>query len=131
MHVAPRSCCKEMGKSEGICERKSMSQMGIFTLGTKLIETYLSSQVRCAHSLCISQLHIACACSDGIVRIFMTESLAYGTTLPRPAPLGFHDLTDANTALYFSMNNVNGITYPDAIACRFPTPAVLGSSKCF
>ncbi|MCO5612306.1 hypothetical protein L7F22_066571 [Adiantum nelumboides] len=89
------------------------------------VKKWVNLKVQQGNSLCLSGSSIACACSNGVVRIFTTETLTYVATLPRPAPLGFHDLTDANTCGYLAGHNVNGISYPDAVACCFATPAKL------
>jgi WD40 repeat protein len=41
-----------------------------------------------AFSCQITEERLYCACSDGILRIFKTESLAHIVTLSRPPPLG-------------------------------------------
>eukprot|EP00698_Gefionella_okellyi_P013762 TRINITY_DN3787_c0_g1_i1.p1 TRINITY_DN3787_c0_g1~~TRINITY_DN3787_c0_g1_i1.p1 ORF type:complete len:1290 (-),score=231.05 TRINITY_DN3787_c0_g1_i1:3642-7487(-) len=41
-----------------------------------------------AFSLSLSGDQIACACGDGIVRLFVAGTLAFVATLPRPPPLG-------------------------------------------
>jgi hypothetical protein len=81
----------------------------------------MTAQVRHGYALAISDAHVGCACSDGIVRVFMHGSLAYAVTLPRPAPYGYHGLTDANVGATFAVGNRTqpGIRFPDAIACSF------------
>lgn len=51
----------------------------------------------------------------------MHGSLAYAVTLPRPAPYGYHGLTDANLGATLAVGNRTqpGIRFPDAIACSF------------
>lgn len=77
--------------------------------------------MRQAYALAVSEAHIACACSDGIVRIFMQDSLVYTATLPRPAPHGYHGLTDANVGAYLAVGHrvTSGIKFPTAVACSF------------
>lgn len=81
----------------------------------------LVEQVRRAYALSTSERYIACACSDGIVRIFLQGSLEYSATFPRPAPYGYHGLTDANVGAYLAVGNrvTAGTKFPDAIACTF------------
>lgn len=80
-----------------------------------------AEQVRRAYALTTSEGYIACACSDGIVRIFLQGSLEYSTTLPRPAPYGYHGLTDANVGAYLAVGNqvTSGTKFPDAVACTY------------
>lgn len=81
----------------------------------------LVEQVRQAYALSTSDCHIACACSDGTVRIFSQDSLEYSATLPRPAPHGYHGLTDANVGAYLAVGNrvTVGTKFPDAVACTY------------
>jgi hypothetical protein len=81
----------------------------------------LAEQVRQAYALTTSDAYIACACSDGVVRIFSQGSLEYSATLPRPAPYGYHGLTDANVGAYLAVGNrvTAGIKFPDAVACTY------------
>lgn len=74
-----------------------------------------------AYALATSEGYVACACSEGIVRIFVQSSLEYTATLPRPAPYGYHGLTDANVGAYLAVGHrvTSGIKFPDAIACNF------------
>ncbi|KAG0620057.1 hypothetical protein M758_4G185700 [Ceratodon purpureus] len=85
------------------------------------IEKWVDLKVRHGYALAISDAHVGCACSDGIVRVFMHGSLAYAVTLPRPAPYGYHGLTDANVGASLAVGNRTqpGIRFPDAIACSF------------
>lgn len=85
------------------------------------IEKWVDLQVRQAYALAASEGYVACACSDGIVRIFLQGSLEYSSTLPRPAPHGYHGLTDANVGAYLAVGNrvTDGIRFPDAIACSY------------
>lgn len=78
-------------------------------------------QVRRGYGLAVSETHIACSCSDGIVRVFLQLSLAYAATMPRPAPYGFHGLTDGNAGMVLAMGQrlQPGINFPDAVACQF------------
>jgi len=78
-------------------------------------------QVRKAFALATTEGYVACACSDGIVRIFLEGSLEYSATLPRPAPYGYHGLTDANVGAYLALGHrvTAGMKFPDAIACTF------------
>lgn len=81
----------------------------------------LFEQVRRAYALTTSEGYIACACSDGIVRIFLQGSLEYSATLPRPAPYGYHGLTDADVGAYLAVGNrvTAGTKFPDAVACTY------------
>jgi len=79
------------------------------------------AQVRQGFALAVSEAHVGCACSDGIIRIFMHSSLAYAVTLPRPAAYGHHGLTDMNLSSMLALGNhiQPGIRFPDAVACSF------------
>lgn len=79
------------------------------------------AQVRHGHAIAVSESHVGCACSDGIVRIFMHGSLTYAATLPRPAPYGYHGLTDPNIGATLAVGHrlQPGIRFPDAVACSF------------
>lgn len=77
--------------------------------------------MRKAYALATTEGYVACACSDGIVRIFLEGSLEYSATLPRPAPYGYHGLTDANVGAYLALGHrvTAGMKFPDAIACTY------------
>lgn len=81
----------------------------------------MAMQVRHGYALAISEAHVGCACSDGIVRVFMHGSLTYAVTLPRPAPYGHHGLVDASVGASLAIENRTqpGIRFPDAVACSF------------
>ena len=81
----------------------------------------LVEQVRQAYALSTSDGYIACACADGTVRIFVQGSLEYSATLPRPAPYGYHGLTDANVGAYLAVGTrvTAGVKFPDAVACTY------------
>jgi len=81
----------------------------------------LVDQVRRAYALTTSEGYIACACSDGIVRIFLQGNLEYSATLPRPAPYGYHGLTDPDVGAYLAVGNrvTAGIKFPDAVSCTY------------
>jgi hypothetical protein len=81
----------------------------------------LGEQVRKAYALAVSEGYVACACTDGIVRIFSEGSLEYSATLPRPAPYGYHGLTDVNVGAYLALGHrvTAGIKFPDAVACTY------------
>ncbi|KAL2652337.1 hypothetical protein R1flu_020465 [Riccia fluitans] len=85
------------------------------------VEKWVDLRVRRGYGMAVSETHVACACSDGIVRVFMQGSLAYAATMPRPAPYGFHGLTDGNAGMVLAMGQrlQPGIRFPDAIACQF------------
>ncbi|KAL3677463.1 hypothetical protein R1sor_027411 [Riccia sorocarpa] len=85
------------------------------------IEKWVDLRVQRGYGLAVSETHVACACSDGIVRAFVQGSLAYAATMPRPAPYGFHGLTDGNAGMVLAMGQrlQPGIKFPDAIACQF------------
>ncbi|KAH7299658.1 hypothetical protein KP509_24G022800 [Ceratopteris richardii] len=108
----------------GTCEVRpiyALSTAGILCLLHRglAVKKWVNLKVKQGNSLSVFGSYIACACSNGTVRVFMTDTLIYKATLPHPAPIGFHDLTDINTYTYFARHNVNGISYPDAMACRF------------
>ncbi|KAG6549127.1 hypothetical protein Mapa_009353 [Marchantia paleacea] len=85
------------------------------------VEKWVDLRVRRGYGLAVSETHIACSCSDGIVRVFLQLSLAYAATMPRPAPYGFHGLTDGNAGMVLAMGQrlQPGIKFPDAVACQF------------
>ncbi|EFJ35066.1 hypothetical protein SELMODRAFT_404876 [Selaginella moellendorffii] len=83
------------------------------------VEKWVDLKVRRGFDLAVSETHVACACSDGIVRLFALGTLAYAATLPRPAPYGYHGLTDSNMCTALSVGRVHGINFPDAVACSF------------
>lgn len=85
------------------------------------VEKWVDLQVRKAYALATTEGYVACACSDGVVRIFLEGSLEYSATLPRPAPYGYHGLTDANVGAYLALGHrvTAGMKFPDAIACTF------------
>lgn len=51
----------------------------------------------------------------------MEGSLEYSATLPRPAPYGYHGLTDANVGAYLALGHrvTAGMKFPDAVACTY------------
>jgi hypothetical protein len=71
----------------------------------------LGEQVRKAYALAVSEGYVACACTDGIVRIFSEGSLEYG----------YHGLTDVNVGAYLALGHrvTAGIKFPDAVACTY------------
>lgn len=77
--------------------------------------------MRKAYALATTEGYVACACSDGIVRIFVEGSLEYSATLPRPAPYGYHGLTDSNVGAYLALGHrvTAGVKFPDAVACTY------------
>lgn len=77
--------------------------------------------MRKGYALATTEGYVACACSDGIVRIFLEGSLEYCATLPRPAPYGYHGLTDANVGAYLALGHrvTAGVKFPDAVACTY------------
>ncbi|XP_073388817.1 uncharacterized protein [Physcomitrium patens] len=85
------------------------------------IEKWVDLKVRHGYALAISGAHVGCACSDGIVRVFMHGSLTYAVTLPRPPPYGHHGLVDASVGATIAVGNRTqpGIRFPDAVACSF------------
>lgn len=46
------------------------------------------SQVSRAFAVCASERQVACACAQGVVRVFASHTLKYMGTLPLPAPVG-------------------------------------------
>ncbi|KAJ7513335.1 hypothetical protein O6H91_24G001100 [Diphasiastrum complanatum] len=113
--------------NEGECQSGSISPLYALTSSGVLcllhmgvaVEKWVDLKVERGYGISVSQTHVACACSDGIVRIFIVRSLTYAATLPRPAPHGYHGLTDANFSTTLAMGHVQGVHFPDALACTF------------
>lgn len=72
-----------------------------------ILEKWVSLEVPVAHGLSLQDDSLAVACSNGLVRLFRASDLRYTTTLPRPPPLGYanissvrelHELAAASTA---------------------------------
>ncbi|KAH9324663.1 hypothetical protein KI387_004841, partial [Taxus chinensis] len=84
------------------------------------IKKWVDLKVQQGYGLAVSDLHVACACSNGVVRLFMQETLVYAGTLPKPAVSGHHGLTDANESASFNLvHTASGFKFPNAIACCF------------
>jgi len=62
----------------------------------KEISRWVNLKTEKALSLTIHQDNLICACSDGIIRIFNSNTLQYKSTLHRPPPLGKANI-DSNT----------------------------------
>lgn len=82
-------------------------------------------QVRHGYAISVSETHVACACSDGVVRFFMKGTLAYTTTLPRPVPIGHHGLIDTASCAA-GHHPPSDVKFPDAVACSFVNAERLG-----
>jgi WD40 repeat protein len=65
----------------------SDGQLCIFT-SERTLDRWMDLQVAGAFSLSLSDNVLACACTEGVVRLFHADSLKYITSLPRPPPLG-------------------------------------------
>ncbi|GLJ41959.1 hypothetical protein SUGI_0868700 [Cryptomeria japonica] len=90
------------------------------------IKKWVDLKVRQGYGLSVSDSHVACACSNGIVRLFMQETLVYAGTLPKPAPYGYHGLNDEKVCGKFSLtHDALGLNFPDAIACSFSASKML------
>lgn len=70
---------------------------------------------------------VACACSDGIVRLFSAIDLSYCQTIPKPHAIGKEEagpgdnLNDVYPYIKGPIKNLNALTnlmYPDALAVQ-------------
>ena len=50
------------------------------------LDKWVDVKARAAFSISVTDTHIACACAEGIVRLFKAPTLEYISTLPRPPP---------------------------------------------
>lgn len=49
---------------------------------------WMNIKVEKAFSCTITNDHLMCGCSDGVIRVFSTKTLDHIMTLPKPPPLG-------------------------------------------
>eukprot|EP01018_Ginkgo_biloba_P034368 Gb_06105 [translate_table: standard] len=117
-------------KSVGVAAGQSLEIQPIYVLTTAgilcllhsgvAIKKWVDLKVQQGYGLAVSELHVACACSNGIVRLFMLDTLVYAGTLPKPAPHGYHGIKDEKVCSSFSVaHNAQNFNFPDAIACSF------------
>lgn len=71
--------------------------------------------MRAAYGLAVSTNQVACACSNGIVRMFANKSLAFKVTLPRLVSRG-QELGVGSSA---DAASLSGDMFPDAVGCCF------------
>eukprot|EP00741_Cyanophora_paradoxa_P011364 tig00020556_g10977.t1 len=71
-----------------------------------------------AFALSVNRTHVACACADGVVRVFKAGSLEYCCTLPRPPPLGSSLEAEAAAAPPATAAAGAEASYADAVAVR-------------
>ncbi|CAG9466905.1 unnamed protein product [Pedinophyceae sp. YPF-701] len=89
-----------------------------------LVSKWLSLKVRAAFSVDATARHVACGCSDGVVRVFSAATLQHVANMPRPHAVG-HEPGGAtkSTLLAGADPAEEGLgtepTYPDAVALSF------------
>ena len=68
-----------------------------------------------AFSCSAQEGRLYCSCSDGIIRIFATESLQHLLSLSKPPPLGSTNLLAGNGRIKIQQNKAT--KFADVIAC--------------
>lgn len=87
----------------------------------------LFSQVERGFAVSTSDKFIACACSNGTVKLFTLENLEYAETLHYSKATSFNGKSDASfTTKARGLDSHVASTLPDAIACQFSTLEKLG-----
>lgn len=125
--ISSAPCIKNAGVSAGLPIETPQPIYALTTAGILCllhsgvaIKKWVDLKVQQGYGLAVSESHIACACSNGVVRLFMQETLVYAGTLPKPAPHGYHAVTDEKVcASFYGADNAVGFSLPDAIACSF------------
>ena len=74
-------------KGDYIYTLSSGGKLWVFNESRK-VEKWMNIKVKTAYGLNISDHNLLCNCSDGIVRVFHTETLEHILTLPKPPILG-------------------------------------------
>jgi len=83
---------------------------------TRKIEKWMNIKVEKAHGMRVSENMILCSCSDGIVRIFDSNTLQHIQTLPKPPPLGKANWLVGEKIV--KVQNKDSVKYADAVALR-------------
>lgn len=78
----------------------------------RLMEKWVNLKTSRVFSLSVCEGTVACACADGVIRLFEHISLEYINTLPRPFPLGKSNAPSGEVQM--SPSDI----YPDVLAVR-------------
>ena len=78
------------------------------------LDKWVDIKASAAYALSVTDTHIACACAEGVVRLFRAPTLEYISTLPRPPP--FRPAGAALPDKVAAAASANA--FPDAIAVR-------------
>ncbi|EKX47079.1 hypothetical protein GUITHDRAFT_162765 [Guillardia theta CCMP2712] len=78
----------------------------------RAVDKWVDLKSRKVSSLAVNDSHVACACCDGLVRLFHPETLEYIATLPRPPPFRPKDTAES------ARSNPVEAVWPDTLSVR-------------
>ncbi|GMH36901.1 hypothetical protein BSKO_04774 [Bryopsis sp. KO-2023] len=82
---------------------------------SRVIDKQINLNVAMAFGLSVSDTRVACACSNGVVKIYSLKNLAFVAQLPCPQPKNNFQLENESPR----SNSQGGRMYPDAMSCAF------------
>eukprot|EP00276_Gloeochaete_wittrockiana_P006089 CAMPEP_0184651898 /NCGR_PEP_ID=MMETSP0308-20130426/9559_1 /TAXON_ID=38269 /ORGANISM="Gloeochaete witrockiana, Strain SAG 46.84" /LENGTH=1233 /DNA_ID=CAMNT_0027086439 /DNA_START=41 /DNA_END=3738 /DNA_ORIENTATION=- len=83
----------------------------------RAIEKWVDLKTSRVFAISVTDSQIACACADGVVRLFRTSTLEYIATLPKPPPLGSNLACAADVPSSVKEGDSPPV-FPDSVACR-------------
>lgn len=83
---------------------------------TRKLVKWMNIKVNRAFSLHASNDRLFCACADGIVRVFATETLQHLLTLSKPPPLGSTNIKSGISKIKIPQGKES--KFADVIACH-------------
>lgn len=94
----------------------------IFGVKQRSLLKWVNLKAKKAHSIHVTDKHIICGCSEGIIRLFEPKTLAYQGTLPKPPPI-HSNLTSAsiNENIFVGAKKDGGAakdSLADALVCQ-------------
>ena len=90
----------------------------VFDKQRKLLK-WMNIKVPRAFGCSAQEGRLYCACSDGIIRIFDTDSLAHLLSLSKPPPLGSTNLMAGNGKIKIQQSKTT--KFADVVACAIDT----------
>jgi len=89
---------------------------------TKTLEKWIHLKTEKAFSISFTEKFICCGCSDGVVRLFDTNTLQYVATTPKPSALGYevkHFSSQQNETSTKSILATQSKVYPHTLVVKF------------